>query len=286
MRARGLVTAARGWLSLGVGCVLLWSSPATIAFGAERTERGPAELGAELFLKEWTPGEPSRHGGDGLGPVYNDTSCVACHNLGGVGGAGPKSKNVHLLSASVTPVETRPGDLFAESRALRRELMAKRATRRGKELPKPRANDEPVDRNPLMEFHPGFRESSTVMVHRYGIGKGYESWRIRTLDPDRGELFSTRFGGEGATLQRSATALAFSIPVEYGHFTLSRAEINPAPLFGVGLIDAIPDAAIEAVAKESFVGFTRITGRVSRLSDGRLGRFGWKAQAAALVHPG
>ena len=29
------------------------------------------------------------HGGDGLGPVYNDSSCVACHNSGGNGGQDP-----------------------------------------------------------------------------------------------------------------------------------------------------------------------------------------------------
>ena len=36
---------------------------------------------------------------DGLGPVYNDTSCVACHNLGAPGGAGPDNKSVDILTA-------------------------------------------------------------------------------------------------------------------------------------------------------------------------------------------
>ena len=44
--------------------------------------------GRELFVKTWEPGEPSPIGGDGLGPLYNEQSCVACHHLGGVGGAG------------------------------------------------------------------------------------------------------------------------------------------------------------------------------------------------------
>src|SRR5262249_34893620 len=46
--------------------------------------------GKELFTREWLPRDPRAHGGDGLGPVFNDSSCVACHNLGGVGGGGPK----------------------------------------------------------------------------------------------------------------------------------------------------------------------------------------------------
>ena len=53
---------------------------------------GPARpdsvaLGYEIFNREWLPDDPRGHGGDGLGPVYNDTSCVACHNAGGSGGA-------------------------------------------------------------------------------------------------------------------------------------------------------------------------------------------------------
>ena len=56
--------------------------------------------GRELFEREWLPGDSRTHGGDGLGPVFNDSSCIACHNLGGNGGAGPASKNVDIISAS------------------------------------------------------------------------------------------------------------------------------------------------------------------------------------------
>src|SRR5579863_1868755 len=47
------------------------------------------ELGRILFHREWRPRDPRSHGGDGLGPVFNESSCVACHNQGGAGGAGP-----------------------------------------------------------------------------------------------------------------------------------------------------------------------------------------------------
>src|SRR5829696_8792359 len=56
--------------------------------------------GRNLFLREWVPGERSDPGGDGLGPVYNESSCVACHSQGGVGGGGPASKNVDLIVAA------------------------------------------------------------------------------------------------------------------------------------------------------------------------------------------
>ncbi|MEO1994502.1 MAG: di-heme oxidoredictase family protein, partial [Planctomycetaceae bacterium] len=55
--------------------------------------------GADLFQREWGPQDPRSHGGDGLGPVFNDSSCVACHNQGGTGGGGPASKNVDIVSA-------------------------------------------------------------------------------------------------------------------------------------------------------------------------------------------
>ena len=62
--------------------------------------------GRALFEREWQPGDSRTHNGDGLGPVYNDSSCVACHNLGGTGGAGSSGKNVDIITA--TPVTNLP----------------------------------------------------------------------------------------------------------------------------------------------------------------------------------
>ncbi len=62
-------------------------------------------------------GDSRSHGGDGLGPVYNDSSCVACHNLGGSGGGGAASKNVDIITASPNGgvmVQSPPGAAPAE----------------------------------------------------------------------------------------------------------------------------------------------------------------------------
>ncbi len=67
--------------------------------GAARPAGDARSLGRELFARTWSPDDPRCHGGDGLGPVYNATSCVACHGLGGPGGAGPSGMNVQLISA-------------------------------------------------------------------------------------------------------------------------------------------------------------------------------------------
>ena len=66
------------------------------AWGDEpsRPSREQLKLGLDLFTHEWQPNDPICHGGDGLGPVYNETSCVACHGQGGPGGAGPAGMNV------------------------------------------------------------------------------------------------------------------------------------------------------------------------------------------------
>jgi CxxC motif-containing protein (DUF1111 family) len=53
-------------------------------------------------------------------------------------------------------------------------------------------------------------------------------------------------------------------------------------LFGAGLIDAIPDAVLEAAAGVARKKHPEIKGRVCRLEDRRIGRFGWKAQVASL----
>src|SRR5437016_11019351 len=74
-------------------------------FGADpgpEMEKKNLAAGKELFTREWLPGDRRSHAGDGLGPVFNARSCVACHHQGGVGGAGPKESNVTLVSAFVT----------------------------------------------------------------------------------------------------------------------------------------------------------------------------------------
>jgi CxxC motif-containing protein (DUF1111 family) len=54
--------------------------------------------GEELFKRDWQRNDPLCPEGDGLGPVYNATSCVACHHQGGVGGSGGLKHNVTTFS--------------------------------------------------------------------------------------------------------------------------------------------------------------------------------------------
>lgn len=62
----------------------------------------------------------------------------------------------------------------------------------------------------------------------------------------------------------------------------------PIPVFGAGLVEAIPDEAIVALEDPQDLNGDGIRGRAARITDiasgkPRIGRFGWKAQHATLL---
>ncbi len=209
------------------------------------TERAPI-LGRELFERNWVKNDRRGHGGDGLGPVFNGQSCVDCHSLGGSGGAGGADRNIEIATATE---DLAAGGYsysfnmdFATGRFEYRMGLPNQAAPRGELRTDPRL---------LATIHPGFGGSRSVVLHRYGTDPAYQTWRE-------------------------------SVPGQHGMVSVRSSQRNPPPLFGSGLIDAIPDAAIEAAARRKFPGSAQVKGRVSRQKDGRIGRFGWKAQTATL----
>ncbi|MCA9574532.1 MAG: di-heme oxidoredictase family protein [Polyangiales bacterium] len=54
-------------------------------------------------------------------------------------------------------------------------------------------------------------------------------------------------------------------------------------LFGLGLVDRIPEATLQALADPDDADMDGISGRAHVLPDGRVGRFGWKAQVPSLA---
>ena len=69
--AIGLAVLAAVWIASGLG------------------SRVSAARGEQLFAQQFTPA-------DGLGPLYNNTSCLACHNTPSAGGAGPNGLGTAL----------------------------------------------------------------------------------------------------------------------------------------------------------------------------------------------
>jgi len=256
-------------------------------------------IGYEIFNREWLPNDPRSHGGDGLGPVYNDSSCVACHNSGGSGGAGPVSKNIDILNASRNLANAPQPPIRPDAKP-----------------------SSPTSANPLTDFHAGFRTSRTVVLHKFGIDPNYDAWRSRALSsaptqvvagsaaifpfPPQGTApvldvmvnpLNQRRGQARPVSERSTdraterlnqmrSAVFTSIAsnrqplLGAGSFVVSRSQRNPTPLFGLGLIDSITDEAILALEKRQAKESPETRGRVSRLKDGRIGRLGWKGQTA------
>ncbi|NNM32672.1 MAG: hypothetical protein HKO53_06380, partial [Gemmatimonadetes bacterium] len=61
------------------------------------------------------------------------------------------------------------------------------------------------------------------------------------------------------------------------------ADIVPPPLYGLGLVDAVLDEAILARADPDDSDGDGISGRAVADTEGRVGRFGWKAQHSTLA---
>jgi CxxC motif-containing protein (DUF1111 family) len=101
--------------------------------------------------------------------------------------------------------------------------------------------------------------------------------------------------GEYATYDNTGETLfqLFSVPGHSCHAMVPAtvtifARRIPIPLFGAGLVEAIEDATLIALEDPADKNGDGVSGRVARIVDlatrqGRIGRFGWKAQHATLL---
>src|SRR5437879_2840381 len=105
VKGRPHFLAQRGW-SMKLCCPAWCAAALVLVFGPvawrvatwERqqplsVDQDMARAGEVLFKHEWQPNDPLCPSGDGLGPVFNAKSCVACHNPGGAGGPGGVDHN-------------------------------------------------------------------------------------------------------------------------------------------------------------------------------------------------
>jgi CxxC motif-containing protein (DUF1111 family) len=381
--------------ALGIASGGMAAEPAAPA-ATNKAATAVADVGREIFLREWLPNDPRSHGGDGLGPVFNDTSCVSCHNQGGIGGGGAEAKNVIVISAirvnfnqflpaDVAPPETTgvpfeaspfEADPFGEPRAVpvtppvpvqqvQRPAAPSRVARVPAQSPatapvapaattgtpeSAEAQERKLLLDELRKLHPGLVTARSVVLHKSGTDPKYAAFRdqalglnaiiltgtgtpmftppffspdpfdeptlqaapafqqprasegggffaelaaeaqqsvLRELQPPN-ELLAER--GRSILSRRShgaGNAQQFFVPARTGssvarNLAVIPTQRNSIALFGAGRIDAIPDAVIEAAAAKQHEDFPEITGRVARLKDGKIGRFGWKAQKPNL----
>jgi CxxC motif-containing protein (DUF1111 family) len=207
--------------------VMLWGVTQGFAWLIAPSEQELRAEGRELFIHEWAPNDPLSGEGDGLGPVFNANSCVACHAQGGVGGAGENKHNVRAFSVL------------------------------------PNRNDS--------NLYGGVVHANATAEH------------LLETDEQVQRQFPIIPGGV-TVIGNCQVRLEDFNPVEFE-------EINTPALFGAGLIDGISDWSIRknawgqsltALGKEFQGDFDATMGKVRVLPDGRVGKFGWKAQFATV----
>ena len=207
--------------------------------------------GKALFERQFVAGEPINPGGDGLGPVFNHVSCVACHHQGGGGGSGPVDVNASMLSVDLLKFETAP-----ERNEFRRALAA---------------------------VHPGFvsadgKLSTSVILHRFGSDAQYNAIRERFL----GSAVPLKPTEDERREIQQTLARAPAQSVKAGRpFNLVITQRNTTALFGDGLIDQVPDAVLLALAGAQSK-HPEVSGRVAPVDGAKVGRFGWRGQIEHL----
>jgi CxxC motif-containing protein (DUF1111 family) len=214
------------------------------------------KLGRELFTHKWVANDRLSPDGDGLGPMFNADSCFACHNLGGIGGAGTNDHDVELLSA------VNPGGDMTET-------------------------DKQAIRDKAKKVHPGMFTSfttSTVVLHGSSTAPEYERWRYGVLgfklpaDLNSKQAITTR---RAIVRKQSSQPPVADLPRKVGA-PLQVSRRNTTALFGAGLIDSISESTLTDLARQQAHDNPGINGRVPRTADGMVGRFGWRGQVATL----
>jgi CxxC motif-containing protein (DUF1111 family) len=251
--------------------------------------------------------------------VFNDTSCVACHNQGGAGGGGPASKNVHILTTT--------------SLAQVQQLTDAIPAVLGPSGPQPTPSGQGAG-----GAQPQAVRSQSFVLHHFGTDAEFATWRAKMAQSaaavamTNGTASTIQFtlpsvppggstapaatdpkaepptgrgggksesqpgtGGPGAGGSAPGTPVQLATPVQVTSEVVSGKIIqgflvggsslsqrNATALFGAGRIDSIPESVLEAAAAKKHAEFPKVAGRVARDEKGRVGRFGWKAQKAGL----
>jgi CxxC motif-containing protein (DUF1111 family) len=190
--------------------------------------------GEDLFAREWLPEHSKRAGGDGLGPVYNESSCVACHHQGGPGGGGPTSTNVDILSIGRLSKDQTAADFHPGLRTSRSVVLHR------------------------FGVDPEYKAWRLRLLGEEGLADMVES--VATEIQQVQQLMIGPVA-DGFTSRESR-------PLANGMVVSQR---NAPALFGAGRIDALPDGVLVAAEKRRFPEFPQIRGRANHLKDQRLG---------------
>lgn len=239
-RGRSFAGALCVTFALALVCDLGANAVAYAQFGGNQPDAG-----RRLFEHRWLPGQAVTLGGDGLGPAYNDMSCAACHQQGGLGGSGSLDNNVDVLSiAGVSPGVTSWRSLVSG-------------------------------------VHPGFFSGPSqtlkrwIVLHRYNVDPRYEPLRKRLLNrPQAPAQPQRQLANEPVRVLTPAPGLA-----------VYHAQRNTPALFGAGYIDSVPASLLKQIELTQPRRYPGISGRAAQVGEdvGRFGWRGQSARLADMV---
>ncbi len=206
------------------------------------------QLGNALFDKLWVSSPSSTLASDGLGPLFNARSCSSCHIRDGRGHPPEDGNATSLLIRLARNAET-PGDLAAINNG---EML---------NLP------EPVYGKQLQDLAvPGLAGEGQVSV-------AYSDVTVTFPDDTKIILRKPNY---------AITDLAYGAL----HKGTTISPRIAQPMIGLGLIEAIHEADIAALADPEDANQDGISGRTQLVRDktgvAALGRFGWKAQTPTI----
>jgi CxxC motif-containing protein (DUF1111 family) len=227
----------------------------------QEVDAAMASAGEVLFKHEWTARDPLCAGGDGLGPVFNADSCVACHQQGGPGGSGGQEHNVTAFS--VRPADRVTGRCSPSGEMAPTILVSR-----------------PRSASPGSEGREG-------VVHSHAVSSEYVE-TLALVHPELPRITQPALFQVVPLDGSTHHAMGDTLRMPPGVHLSQR---NTPALFGAQLIDEIPDRVIIAQERSEQISWggkpagseDQPVGRALRLADGRVGRFGWKGQTGSLA---
>ena len=206
------------------------------------------KIGNAIFRKNWISAPSSIDASDGLGPLFNSRACQNCHLKDGRGHPPfsadvPDDSGSMLVRLSVPPATD--------------EEKAKLAAHRANSLPEPTYGGQLQDRSIQ-----GLAAEGKLKIE-------YAEQEVKLAD------------GESVSLRAPHYTLT---DLGYGPISAD-VMISPRvapPMIGLGLLEAVPEEQILALAQSEAAGNAGISGKPNQVWSREhdkvmLGRFGWKA---------
>ncbi|WP_087018787.1 di-heme oxidoredictase family protein [Thaumasiovibrio subtropicus] len=214
------------------------------------TDRIDFSVGNSFFRNPWVAAPASTDARDGLGPLFNTNGCQNCHIKDGRGHA------------------PQPGDSNAVSLLIRLSIPPQNAEQEAQQA-RDGVVPDPIYGGQLQDFSiPGAKPEGQIAIN-------YRYFEVEFADGSKVELREPSFK---------------IVDLNYGdlHQQIMMSPRIAPPMIGLGLLEAIPEQTIVAIAAAQHAADKGVSGKPNRVwdvekNDFALGRFGWKAGQPTLM---